>query len=122
MWDIEKHGPLYQKWAAARGYPELDLGTLSTVGFVADGIVAGFLFVSDGGTAFVDGYMSDPESDKAKRAEAIEAIGCAILQVAGTLPDIKRLVFASPSPSLAEHAKQHGFETVAGWYGTKRMA
>jgi hypothetical protein len=115
-WKPEKHLPLVHEWARLRGLgPNAgDVSLLPPTGFVADGIVAGFLYVVTGcKQAFMDGFVSDPRATREQRGQAIHEIMDAIVVEAREL-GIRALCGAISVPSLALHVEACGFTVLKG--------
>jgi len=81
---------------------KLEQGDLPQLGFIAPGLAAGFLYLTDSNVAFADGLLSNPKAPILARARAASVI-------------VDR---------LTEEAKACGFKYVAGVCGvesTKRL-
>lgn len=48
-------------------------------GFIVEGVCAGFLYKTDSSICFIDGYISNPKSDKKERKKALDLITRALL-------------------------------------------
>ncbi len=115
-WNPEKHLPLVHEWSRLRklGPDAGDVSLLPPTGFVADGIVAGFLYVVAGcKQAFMDGFVSDPRATKEERGTAIREIMIAIMVDAREM-GIRALCGAISVPSLALHVEACGFTVLKG--------
>lgn len=114
-WNAQKHLPLVHEWTRLRGLgPDAgDVSLLPPTGFVADDIVAGFLFVTNCALGFMDSFVSDPRATKEARGVAIDQIMVAIVADAREM-GLHALSGAISVPSLAAHIARHGFTTLAG--------
>ncbi len=112
-WNPEKHLPLVHEWARLRGMgPDAGHpGMFPPNGFVADGIVVGFLYLTQSKQAFMDSFIGDPRASKEARAAAIHDIMGAIVVEAREL-GVRMLVGAISIPSLAAHVKRCGFTVL----------
>lgn len=69
-------------WNNARCLPFIAEHMFPDVGYVVDDIAAGFLYQTDSSLCFIDGYISNPASDKAERKEAFDLITDNIIRAA----------------------------------------
>lgn len=75
-WDPEEHAELIGSWWAARGF-QVGAGAMSCyppTGFVVDGIVCGFVHITNSSVAIIDQWVSDPTATKEARRSAIDAL------------------------------------------------
>ncbi len=114
-WNVTKHLPLVHEWSRLRklGPDAGDVSLLPPTGFVADGIVAGFFFVTNSKLGFIDSFVSDPRSTKAERGKAIVEIMAAIVDDAREM-GLHALAGAISVPSLAKHVARCGFTVMPG--------
>ncbi len=121
-WNATKHGPLVAGWIRARGLGEDagDLSLLPTSGFVVGGIAVGFVYLTNSALAFMDGFMTDPDSDKATRSKALDMLLNALFDEAREL-GYKAVAGTTSAQPLADRLAQHGFNVIAGSYAARRV-
>ena len=61
-------------WYRARGLPHLEPWALPFHGFIETGVAAGFLYSTDSGFAFLDGFISNPGASPIRRARVVAKI------------------------------------------------
>lgn len=61
-------------WHGARGIVPPDRELYPRIGFIVSGVAAGFLFRTDSGICFLDGYISNPNTDREAREKALDEI------------------------------------------------
>jgi hypothetical protein len=71
-WDIERHAPIVEAWAAKRGVA-LDLSVLPNTGVFA-GCAVGFLYLTNSKVAYIDSIQSDPDASLIRKGRALEAL------------------------------------------------
>lgn len=120
-WNATKHLPLVHEWTRLRklGDDAGDVLLMPPTGFVADGIVAGFLFLTNSKLGFMDSFISDPRATKEARGAAIEQIMEAIIRDAREL-GLHALAGSICVPSLAAHVTRCGFTMIPNCQYTYR--
>lgn len=103
-WVAEQHLSLLGSWLRGRGQAD-GAGPASlypAVGFVVDGIAIGFLYQTDApGVAWVDGFVTHPESKPEERAKALRELVEALYAKADAL-GITVVWSSTAIPSLVE--------------------
>ncbi len=85
--------PTLNAWMAAHNHPgRLGKGYIPEVGYWVPGVVSCFLYQTDTKVAYIDGFLSNPESKKEDRHAAMIEVG----------------------KSLCDEAAKRGFETLRG--------
>lgn len=79
------------------------------VGFIVDNIACGFLYFTDSSVAFIDGYVSNPESDKYERGEALDMITNELIKMA-IFHKCKMIIGDSKIDQIKHRALKHGFK------------
>lgn len=112
-WNTTKHLPLIHEWSRIRrlGPNAGDVSLIPPTGFVADDIVAGFLYVTNSKLGFIDSFVSDPTSAKEARRVAIIEIMGAIVADAREM-GLHALTGAISVASLAATVKSCGFTVL----------
>lgn len=113
LFNYEKHYALAQEWWLAHGWPEAPTppilpknGVVVTV--AGRPICLGFLYLSDSEIGWVEYVVSDPESDKVKRGEALDLLIDSLKKIAVAFG--KPVLFTSgKNPSLLERFRRKGF-------------
>ncbi len=119
-WNPATHGPVVSEWIRARGLGENagDLSLLPTSGFVIGGIAVGFIYLTNSRLAFMDGFMTDPTSDRRERDLALDLLIVALFDEARELGYTAVAGTTSAQP-LADRLAQHGFNIITGWYAAR---
>jgi len=74
-----KDFPVIVHWYRQRKLTPPDPRALSDVGFIADGRVAGWLYLTNSNIAMIEGIISDPSSTPGLRRESLnKLVGCLI--------------------------------------------
>lgn len=100
-----------QEWAKARGAGEMDESLLSSTGMIVDGVAAGFLYLTNSRAAIIDGYISNPNSLKLERDQALNAITKGLLELARAC-GAKFIKCDSQLPAIQQRALANGFKSV----------
>lgn len=98
-------------WFRHREMPVPPLEMLSNHGYIADGIAAGFLYTTNSGIAIIDCYISNPESDKNARDNALDWITIHLTAYAKS-SGYKILKCDSKIKEVITRAKDHGFKEI----------
>lgn len=69
-----KDFPMIVQWYRQRNLTPPDPRALSDVGFIADGRVAGWLYLTNSNIAMIEGIISDPNSSSSLRRESIDKL------------------------------------------------
>lgn len=102
------------RWYLARWGSVPHKSLFPPIGFIVEGIAAGFLYLTDSSIAIIDGYISNPETDSKTRSDALNAITEALIGFAKS-HGVKRLKCDSQSEAIKKRALSHGF-TLVGVY------
>ncbi len=95
--------PVLCKWFKDREMLHPDKWFFSDIGFIVEGIGAGFLYTTNSGIAHVDGYITNKEANYQDRQDAIESITRAIIFTA-IEKGVKLLCFSTQLKSIEELA------------------
>lgn len=73
------------RWHALHEMPVIGYDDLPEIGFIVPGVCAGFLYQTDSSVCMLDGYISNPESEKNARKDALDAITFLLITTAKDL-------------------------------------
>lgn len=109
----EKHYPSMALWWHERQFPATPPFLLPKTGLVMLGtneepICAGFLYATDGGFAILDHIVSDPNSDKEERSQALDIVILNLVDIA-KMNKVRVVSAASNHPALVERYEKLGF-------------
>lgn len=79
--EIKDHNTI-NLWQNAHGLARLEEHLFPSVGYIVENVAAGFLYQTDSSLCFIDGYISNPASDKAERREAFDQITDNVIRTA----------------------------------------
>lgn len=82
--------------------------TLPKIGYIVPGLAAGFLYQTDSDFILLDGFITNPLTDKGERDIALDAITGALLEDAEMLK-VKSIVVFTKHPAIEDRAKHWGF-------------
>lgn len=121
-WDPSVHVPMVTGWIRARelGEDAGDVALLPPTGLVVGGIAAGFVYMTNGGVAFIDSFMTDPASSKADRSEALDTLMVLLVAQAKEL-GYAVVIGTTTAQPLADRFHQHGFSVSDGFYVVRRV-
>lgn len=102
------HRPELQRWLIRHDLAPLLVDSLPRIGFVVDGVGAGFLRVCEGSYGLIDGYITNPVADKVDRNAALELITDSLIRAAKAM-NIQRILAFTTDASVITRAKKHGF-------------
>ncbi len=110
-WDHEKHRTLLNAWGRARGL-WLDVGPAEAyppTGYCADSIAIGFMFLTNApGVAYLDMFVTSPDTTREQRHEAIGAI-LDRFDVDAAAAGVRVLCAMTARPTLCELLSARGF-------------
>jgi len=98
-------------WFEARELKIPDRSLFPKVGFIVEGVAAGFIYFTDSPVAIIDCYISNPLSDSKYRSEAITGITEALI-VCAKFHKCKRIKCDSTLGSIKRRALDHGFKST----------
>lgn len=103
------HYPLLKSWYAARGRIAPNRETLSDMGYVVDGRVIGFLYLTNSNVAMIEAIIADPNSVPSLRRASTD-------KLIGLLIDKAILLGYSSIFALSKHPSMH---KAASKFGAK---
>jgi hypothetical protein len=102
------HHELLRAWYAARGR-QVDTSTFSDCGFIVDGRIAGFLYVTNSNMAFIEGVIADPYTVPSLRRHSMKKL-IGILIDTATMLGYDNIFGISRHPSMSKLGKEFGFK------------
>ncbi len=112
LYDHQKHYDLLKKWYEDHDQRMLDKSLIPGIGLVVDNCVAGFLYQTDSKLAIIENYISDKNSTKEQRHDAIIALTNGLYEIANQLQYKTILSFTNNSGILNKQDKL-GFNIIA---------
>lgn len=97
-----------------------DLTLLPDTGFVVDGIALGFVYLTNSKTAFMDGFMADPDASKKDRSDALDVLLTRLFDEARR-HGCRAVAGVTSAQPLANRLARHGFHIVTGWYAAREV-
>lgn len=99
------------RWFRLREVPVPPLEFLSNHGYIVDDVAAGFLYLTNSAVGIIDGYVTNPESDKSARDNALDWITIHLTAYAKN-SGCKLLKCDSKIKEVIIRAKDHGFKEI----------
>lgn len=100
--------PVLKDWYKAHGQPDNATIFLPPLGFIVPNVAAGFLCRTDSKVAFLDCYISNPESFEETRDEALDSITEHLLRAAFH-SGFKKVIALTNVPAIVNRAQRFGF-------------
>ena len=106
-----KDFPLIVHWYRKRSLTPPDPRALSDIGFIADGRVAGWLYLTNSNIALIEGIVSDPDSTSSLRRESLnKLVGC-LIDFAVHL-GYTQIMGVTKHPGIEALGKRYGFKSL----------
>ena len=80
-------------------------------GAIVDDLACGFLFITDGDFAYIDFYISNPDSEKEQRAEALQLVTKQLIAWAEYM-EFSQIMANTQFDSIEKLALQNGFKNI----------
>lgn len=103
------HYPLLRSWYAARGRTMPNEELLSDMGFIIDGRIAGWLYVTNSSMAMIEGVIADPSTVPSLRRQSLRKL-CGFLIDTALMLGFTEVFGISRHPSMAKISKELGFK------------
>lgn len=103
-----EHYAQVKGWWEAYGQPVIPEASLPKVGFIVQGLAAGFLYQTDSDLALAENFITDPVSYWADRSAALDAILEAITAYA-TQSGFRHVLGLTTSQAMYERCLRFGF-------------
>lgn len=108
---IEDHDIVeIQNWLAKRGLKNTPNWVFSSSGCIVPGVAAGFIYYTNSGMAFLDGYITNPEARMRDRYLALKAVTAKLLHIAEHASEVKMICCSSNKRSIGKMAMSFGFK------------
>lgn len=105
------HYPMLKRWYKGHGKDFIVLeDVISDLGYIVDGRVAGWLFVTNSNVAMIEGIISNPESVPSLRRTSLRKL-TGFLVDASLMLGFTNIFGISKHPSMAKVAKELGFKS-----------
>lgn len=101
--------PMILEWYAARGKPAPSTASFSDLGYIVDGRVVGWLYLTNSNMAMIEGIVSDPSTIPSLRKASTRKLVGFLIDAAVAL-GYTNLFGISKHPSILGIAKQFGFK------------
>lgn len=98
-----------QSWFQKRGFPIPENWFFPSEGLMIPEIAAGFLYLTNSGVAYIDGYISNPDSKVMDRMQAFRKITEGLLWMSKNIYDVKMLCCNTKHNSIRRMALSFGF-------------
>lgn len=103
------HYPQLTSWYKGRGQ-RIDLeDSISDMGYIADGRVAGWLYITNSNCAMIEGLIADPNSLPSLRRASMRKLVGFLIDTALML-GFTNIFAISKHPSVAQLSKEFGFK------------
>lgn len=107
--DKEKHLVTIRRWGAEWGYRNLPDWYFPTNGFIEENVLAGFMYKTDSGVAYLDLFLGNKDATKEERFKAMKDVCAALVEEAKKDKDIKMVLCYPSLESVVEAGKSNGF-------------
>lgn len=104
------HYPMIRQWYEARGKAAPSVETFSDLGWIADGRVAGWLYLTNSNMALIEGIIADPHSVPSLRKDSLRKLAGHLVDTALDL-GYSNIFGITRHPSIDSVCKQLGFRS-----------
>lgn len=112
-WRVTDSGEI-NRWYDLQEEKPIHYGNLPEVGFIEEGVAAGFLIQTDSGFGIIEGFVTNPEVSSEVRHRALYDITMEIFRTAKEL-GLREVIALTRDPSIISRAMAHNFEDL-GFY------
>ncbi len=112
LYNEDKHYNMLKKWYQDHGQQMMDKDLYPKIGLVINDIVAGFLYQTDSKLGIVENYISDKNSTKEQREEAIIELTGELFKIAKEMGCSTLISFTS-NKGLLEKQPSLGYTVIA---------
>lgn len=106
----DKDYPMIASWCQERGRNPPEKAALSTMGYIADNRVAGWLYLTDSNIAMIENIVSNPKTVKSLRRESLKRL-CSVLIDSAFLLGYQHVFGITNHPAIEKLAKDMGMKT-----------
>lgn len=103
-----EHADMLKYWLIYRDMDPTLVNDLPHLGYIVEGIAAGFLRQCEGPYGLIDGYITNPTKTSEERNEALDIITESLINDAKA-KGINHLLAFTRDNGILERAKKHGF-------------
>lgn len=96
-------------WCALRDISPPDSWMIPETGYIVDDVAAGFLLIMNNNVGKLEFFISNPNSDKKERDEALDEITTELIETARDV-GIKLLTAATQNEAIKKRALFHDFQ------------
>lgn len=96
-------------WYQMHGHPTVESHMLPSVGFVVDGVCAGFLFQTDSSMCLLDAYVANPQASAPSRSLGQDLVTNALMERAKDL-GYRAVIAITEHPSIVRRCKEYKFK------------
>lgn len=108
------HYPTLKRWYEARGKETFNRHLISDLGYMVDGRVAGWLYLTNSNIAMIECIISDPGTVPSLRKESLNKLVGHLIDTAVNLGYI-HIWGISKHPSIEKVAEKYGFKITEGF-------
>ena len=101
------------RWLQGHGAIPLDDDDTPPLGFMVDGVAAGFLFQTGTRIGFIEMFCGNPEASRSDVYQGLELVLREAV-AASRAVGIRRLITMTCRPSIAKCLRERGFEQAEG--------
>lgn len=105
------HYPMLQSWYEARGRKMPNTELLSDMGYIVDGRIAGWLYVTNSSMAMIEGIIADPNTVPSLRRQSLRKL-CGFLIDSALMLGFTEIFGISRHPSMTKVGKELGFKSA----------
>ena len=110
----KKHFHLIDQWHKKRKAKMPDPSNYSDLGFLVDGRVAGWLYITNSNIAMIEGIISDPDTVPSLRRQSVKKLMAILIETADHL-GFKNVIGITEHPKMMETAQLFGFREAKGF-------
>lgn len=103
------HYPMLRSWYEARGKRMPNTELLSDMGYIVDGRIAGWLYVTNSSMAMIEGIIADPATIPSLRKQSLRKL-CGFLIDTALMLGFTDVFGISRHPSMTKISKEFGFK------------
>lgn len=105
---------IVDSWYKSRNQPSIPDHLLPAFGAIVDGHAAGFLYVTDGGIALIENYITPEGISHFDRSEALDLVTECLIKKAEEL-NVVRVMCLTQSQAIYERAVKFGFDDIGSF-------
>ncbi len=102
------------EWYERRGKQAPEIASFSDLGYIVDGRVAGWLYLTNSNMAMIEGIISDPNTVPSLRKESLKKLVGFLIDCAMAL-GYTQIFGLSKHPAILDISRQFGFKEAEGF-------